>query len=112
MHTMIGKRPRLGLAALAGSITFLAAACGTGTDTGVGTAATPAPAQSTDATTSTTTGGGSPDPTETTSGAETAAANLFPDLDVTLIADGSTINLADELGGGDRPVLLWFWAPH
>ncbi len=38
--------------------------------------------------------------------------NFFPDLEVVDIADGSTLNLADELGGGDRPVLLWFWAPH
>lgn len=38
--------------------------------------------------------------------------NLFPDIDVVNIADGSTLNLAAELGGADRPTLLWFWAPH
>ncbi len=43
---------------------------------------------------------------------DTAAVNLFPDVDVLNIADGATINLSDELAGGDRPVLLWFWAPH
>jgi hypothetical protein len=41
-----------------------------------------------------------------------ATENLFPDIDVVNIVDGSTVNLAQELGGGDKPVLLWFWAPH
>lgn len=46
---------------------------------------------------------------------ETAApelVNLFPDIDVLDVADGSTLNLAAELGGFDKPTLLWFWAPH
>lgn len=45
---------------------------------------------------------------------ETAApvANLFPDIDVLNIADGGTVNLATELGGGDKATLLWFFAPH
>ncbi len=43
---------------------------------------------------------------------ETAGENLFPDIDVVNIVDGSNVNLAAELGGGDLPVLLWFWAPH
>ena len=38
--------------------------------------------------------------------------HLFPDLDTVNIVDGSTVNLADQLAGGDTPVLLWFWAPH
>ena len=38
--------------------------------------------------------------------------NLFPDVDVVNIADGSSVNLAAELGGGDKATLLWFWAPH
>lgn len=41
-----------------------------------------------------------------------ATENLFPDVDVVNISDGSTINLATELGGGDTPLLLWFFAPH
>ena len=40
------------------------------------------------------------------------AENLFPDLEVIDIVDGSTVNLSQELFGGDTPVLLWFWAPH
>jgi hypothetical protein len=43
---------------------------------------------------------------------DSTAVNLFPDLDVVRVDDGSPLNLAAELGGGDRPVLLWFWAPH
>jgi hypothetical protein len=38
--------------------------------------------------------------------------NLFPDVDVLNVADGSSLNLAQELGGGDKATLLWFWAPH
>ena len=38
--------------------------------------------------------------------------NLFPDIDVLNIADGATLNLASELGGGDAATLLWFFAPH
>lgn len=46
--------------------------------------------------------------TETTA----PAVNLFPDIDVLNIADGATVNLATELGGGDKATLLWFFAPH
>ena len=46
-------------------------------------------------------------------GAQPASAqHLFPDLDTRNIVDGSTVNFASELAGGDTPVLLWFWAPH
>ncbi|MGI9595971.1 MAG: hypothetical protein ACR2QK_07410 [Acidimicrobiales bacterium] len=38
--------------------------------------------------------------------------HLFPDLTTVNISDGSTLNLAEELAGGDTPVLLWFYAPH
>lgn len=40
------------------------------------------------------------------------AVNLFPDIDVLNIADGTTVNLAAELGGADKATLLWFFAPH
>ncbi len=46
---------------------------------------------------------------------ETAAPvenHSFPDLDTVNIVDGASLNLAQELAGGDTPVLLWFWAPH
>ncbi|MCP5026688.1 MAG: hypothetical protein GY929_10435 [Actinomycetia bacterium] len=37
--------------------------------------------------------------------------NLFPDVEVIEIATGEPVNLR-SLGAVDRPVLLWFWAPH
>ncbi len=56
------------------------------------------------------------DDAATDSSAEDEAAvpaiNLFPDIDVLNIADGSTVNLASALGGADKATLLWFWAPH
>ncbi len=41
-----------------------------------------------------------------------ADEHVFPDLETVNIVDGSTINLADQLAGGDTPILLWFFAPH
>jgi hypothetical protein len=35
----------------------------------------------------------------------------LPDLEVVRVADGATVSLAD-LAEGDRPLLVWFWAPH
>jgi hypothetical protein len=49
---------------------------------------------------------------ETTPPAADATPHVFPDLSTTSIVDGTTINLADQLAGGDTPVLLWFFAPH
>jgi hypothetical protein len=52
---------------------------------------------------------------ETASEPETeaaAAAVNVPAVEVLDVADGSVINLADELAGEDRAVLFWFWAPH
>ena len=43
--------------------------------------------------------------------AEAAPPNLFPDVEVIEIATGEPVNLR-SLGALDRPVLLWFWAPH
>lgn len=43
---------------------------------------------------------------------EIVVEHLFPDTDVIDIQTGQTLNLAAELAGGDRPILLWFWAPH
>ncbi|MEM9561872.1 MAG: hypothetical protein AAGA93_04600 [Actinomycetota bacterium] len=38
--------------------------------------------------------------------------HVFPDLETVNIVDGTTVNLADQLAGGDTPILLWFFAPH
>ncbi len=41
-----------------------------------------------------------------------AAAVNVPAVEVLDVADGSVINLAEELAGEDRAILFWFWAPH
>lgn len=52
--------------------------------------------------------------------AEVAAAENLPnlqssetvfDVEVLSVADGSVSSLRDAVTG-DRPVLVWFWAPH
>lgn len=45
-------------------------------------------------------------------GPKVPTAHLFPDLQTVRVTDGEAINLADELAGGDTPILLWFFAPH
>ena len=35
----------------------------------------------------------------------------MPDLDMTNVHTGETVNL-QSLVGGQTPLLLWFWAPH
>lgn len=45
-------------------------------------------------------------------GPSAPVGHTFPDLNTVNVADGSTINLAQELAGGDTPILLWFFAPH
>ncbi len=47
-----------------------------------------------------------------TSSSDAVSENVFPDIDVVEITTGGSLNLKQELAGGDRPVLLWFWAPH
>ncbi|MGF1597643.1 MAG: hypothetical protein ACFCVK_12060 [Acidimicrobiales bacterium] len=126
-HAGGARRPipvtaRARLAGGLGALALLAAACGGGGDLDAGDRSIappaedtgpqepPAAARSTAVTGATAApgsaagdGGGEPDP---------AAEHLFPDVDVVAVADGGALNLAVELGGGDRPVLLWFWAPH
>ncbi len=57
-----------------------------------------------------------PSSTTTESAAEAPAsepvAHLFPDVDVLDIYNGGEVNLAEVLPGGDKAVLLWFFAPH
>ncbi|MEM8925821.1 MAG: hypothetical protein AAGD35_20140 [Actinomycetota bacterium] len=89
---------------------LVAAACGAEASESTDAAAPDAAAGTdTPATTGAAAGTEAPAPSE---GAAEPAQNLFPDVDVALIADGSTVNLAEELGGGELPVLLWFFAPH
>jgi hypothetical protein len=37
--------------------------------------------------------------------------NLLPDLVVDNLNDGNKVNLRN-FGVGDKPILLWLWAPH
>ncbi len=110
--------PGRGRAFIAFSIggALVVSACGGGsTATDSATSATEVEATSTTeaATTSTSAADAAASSVTESSAADTEPVeNLFPDLEVVDLADGETINLAAELGGGDRPVLLWFWAPH
>jgi hypothetical protein len=111
------KRP-IGAAGVVVAIALLGAACGSGS-ADLDTAATTGSSVETAPADATTEG---PAPTAEPSTTGQAAAepegpqpvpdHAFPDLDTVDIADGSTVNLADRLAGGDTPVLLWFWAPH
>lgn len=52
------------------------------------------------------------EPAEEAAGPAPVGEHFFPNLTTVDIATGSTINLSEELAGGDTPVLLWFFAPH
>jgi len=65
--------------------------------------------------------GSSDEPSKTSSTADaaveepgSAATELgeFPDVTVTEVAAGTSVNLRQQLSGGDSPILLWFYAPH
>ncbi len=97
------------LSGVAALLTFTA--CGTSDTEQVGagpltaTSRTEESSPSTEGATSTTAAG-------ETSSSDAVSENVFPDIDVVEITTGGSLNLKQELAGGDRPVLLWFWAPH
>lgn len=120
------KRP-IGASGVALAMALVAAACSSGstdtTATGASdTAATPtettdaAPAASSEPTESDEEAGeqaeAEPEETAESEGPAPAIEHSFPDLETVTISDGATVNLADELAGGDTPILLWFFAPH
>lgn len=88
-----GKRTRL--LALATALSIGVAACGAGSESGTAANAPTTAAGAAD--------GGAAAP---------ESGNLFPNVAVQNVSDGSAFNLQAELEGGDLPVLLWFWAPH
>ena len=45
------------------------------------------------------------------SDAAASAAGDVPDLNMTNVYTGETVNL-QSVANGQTPVLLWFWAPH
>jgi ferric-dicitrate binding protein FerR (iron transport regulator) len=51
------------------------------------------------------------DRSETTASANTATAAGLPEVDVLDVADGSTVQLGSLLPA-EKPLLVWFWAPH
>lgn len=117
MPEIVRRSRRVGFTAVIAAVAIVAVACGSGAVT-TELAADPAPTQDPEPT-----AGGDSEESATSTEAPTEsqaddgatsepAVNLFPDVDVVNIADASTLNLATELGGGDLPVLLWFWAPH
>lgn len=96
-------------AALVLGLTLGVAACGSSSET-TDTSSGDAPAAATD-------DESSPDESNDESAADDSSdaadgENLFPNVNVQSIDDGSTLNLAEELSGGDKAVLLWFFAPH
>lgn len=101
MHHPFSKRRLQTRAVLAGIIIVFASACGS------------------DSSASTAAGSGSSASGDGASAEETAEANiasLQPADDITAyevlnVADGTVATLA-EVADGDRPVLLWFYAPH
>ncbi|MDH3754469.1 MAG: hypothetical protein OEU32_11420 [Acidimicrobiia bacterium] len=50
------------------------------------------------------------EPSEASSEQEAAPSDL-PDVDVIDLATGDTVNLT-SFAPSDRPIVLWFWAPH
>jgi len=125
--TRVSRRQRtIHLLALGLTFALAAAACGSG-DAGAPTAIAAVPADSSSdaadsadsdeaestpaADTADEAQDGSPD-SDGTAEAAGPVENLFPDLNVLNVTDGSTVNLASTLIGGDKATLLWFWAPH
>ncbi len=110
MPEITRRRRRRRLVALTGTIVMVAAACGSSPEATVDTAV-----QEPAGTSSEVGEGVSSGPEEPASSERSPDApesSLFPNIEVVNVADSSTLNLSTELAGGDRPVLLWFWAPH
>lgn len=49
--------------------------------------------------------------TETTV-VEEDVRTVLPSVEVVALATGESVDLRSVDPGGDRPLLLWFWAPH
>ncbi len=92
--------PRPQAAAVVIGLALLASACGASGSTETGDAASSAVA-------------GTPDASSTAAAnqANLATSDDVRDIEVLSVDDGSVSSLRDAVDG-DRPVLLWFWAPH
>lgn len=91
-------KTRLKVLAVATLLALGAAACADGGDT---PAASPTEAPATQA----------PAPEPAPESAAPAPASDLPSVDLVNVDTGATINLA-SFAPSDRPLVLWFWAPH
>jgi len=98
----LGKARTVGAALMACAVVL--AACGSGeTSTAAATSDTdPAVAES---------GAASPEDTAEQNLPNLQSADDARDIELLSVSDGSVATLRDAVHG-DRPVLLWFWAPH
>ena len=105
------KRWRLRSIGLVAALGLLGAACGsTAADTTASATSAPAvaAAESTDASEAI-----GPEVDETpTEAAVPDDLSKYPNITVTDVATGGDVELAGLIASSDRPVLLWFWAPH
>lgn len=92
-------------------VALIAAACGSSPPEASSPTAATSPTSATSSGSSSTISS-NPSSDTATSADSAASENLFPDIDVAVVGTGDTVNLKQELAGGDTPVLLWFWAPH
>ena len=97
MTTRRSRSGKLAAATLAGAFALAACGGGDGTDSG-GDAASALPAVEV------------PDAVAVDPAAD-LATNLLPDLVVDNLNDDNKVNLRNY-GVGDKPILLWMWAPH
>lgn len=102
-----GKASRWLVFLAAGALT--AVACGGSTSTAGGNASDTLPANIPDAPAES---DATADAAEPSAEPELAADNLFAPVEVLEVNTEETFNFAETIGGGDKAVLLWFWAPH
>lgn len=93
---------RLKILAVAACLAMVAVACGGGDDSPAESspASTPAPAPTQE-----------PAIESAPEGAAPAPASDLPSVDLVNVDTGATVNLA-SFAPSDRPLVLWFWAPH
>lgn len=94
------------LAALATAVVLAAGACGSGGGSSDGDVAVRAPLDQTDRVAPP-----APPPPAEEAGPAPVAPSDLPDVTVLDVHTGDRVTLA-SLAPADRPILLWFWAPH
>ncbi|MCY3910572.1 MAG: hypothetical protein OXF99_03610 [bacterium] len=97
-------KTRIKIVALAAALTLVVTAC-SGGDSNPETALTEAPAPTQAPATQ------APAPEPATESAAPVPASDLPSVELVDIATGANVNLA-SFAPSDRPLVLWFWAPH